>query len=76
MAEDYCAILAQLRQARIDLLTGKQRAQVAIANGMTVTYSSIDMAALDRAIAEYDGLCNAATGKPSRRYAMRGGAMK
>jgi hypothetical protein len=75
MAEDACAILEQLRKARLDLLTGQSRVRVVIANGIDVTYSNVEMAALERAIAQYDAACAQQQGQLPRRYAFRAGAM-
>lgn len=73
--QDPCATLASLRSARLALLTGQRVTGVNI-EGFSVQYSAADMAALDRAIGQYDELCRKASGRNQtpRRFAIGSGA--
>jgi len=70
---DPCQALASLLAARAGLLSGQQVQRVRI-EGFEVQYGTADMAALDRAIANYDEACRKATGKGPRRFAIGSGA--
>jgi hypothetical protein len=71
--ENPCDVLASLRAARLDLLTGRRQVSVRM-EGFEVSYSDkSDMPSLDAAIQSYEGLCAKAQGKRPRRFAMRAG---
>lgn len=68
-----CAVLASLKQAQFELMTGKAIASVAY-DGKTVSYSRGDLPALERAIAKYEVDCAAASGT-RKHFALRAGGM-
>jgi len=71
--QDPCGALAQLRSARLALLTGQQVTRVRI-EGFETQYSATNMDALDRVIALYDEACRKASGAAPRRFAIGSGA--
>lgn len=72
-----CETLGQLKQARLDLLSGKMVRRVRIQTGNVekdLQYQTADLPSLERAIAEYEGLCAAESGTARpKRFAIRGG---
>jgi len=75
--EDPCAVLADLRQRRRDLITGRATkvTEVAAGNGgrQRVEKVTPDLRALDREIVRYEDLCNRANGGRPARYAIEFG---
>lgn len=74
--EDPCAILAELKTARRQIITGGKPSMVRIKSGggaeRQVQYGAADLPALDREIATYQALCDRASGKRTR-YAITAG---
>lgn len=59
---DPCAILAKLRQAKIELVSGAAISRVTAPGGRDVTFQKGDLTELTKLIAEYQAACNAASG--------------
>lgn len=66
-----CAVLALLRQAHFDLITGKHVAMVGY-DGKQVSYTKAELPALEKAIAKYEAQCALISGKV-KRFAIRAG---
>ena len=74
--EDPCAVLAELRQKHRDLVTGgalkRVRHDGAQGSRREIERHEGDVAALEKLILRYEGLCSASLGQPRRRFAMIG----